>query len=102
MKLALSVFLAIALLFSGVPQPFCTEAGTKIAAYAVDTNRSTFQEIGDNYIDDRVFVSFPLASEESLSDFFPIAAAFNWRTWEEKNLVKKYFKIYKLTSAYLI
>jgi hypothetical protein len=101
MKLALSVFLAIALLFSGVPQPFCTEAGTKIAAYAVDTNRSTFQEIGD-YIDDRVFVSFPLASEESLSDSFPIAAALNWRTWEEKKLVKKYFKIFKLTSAYLI
>jgi hypothetical protein len=102
MKLALSLCLTIALLLTGAPQPSWTENTAKIVAYTGDTNRSTFQETGDNYIDDRIFVSFPLASEESLSDSFLIAAPFNWQSLEEKNLIKKYFKIYKLTSAFLI
>ncbi len=102
MKLTLSVFLAIALLFTGLPQAFCTENSPKIVAYAGVANRSMFQQTPDNYIDDRIFLSFSLASAARLTDSFPIAAAFNWQAWEEKNLIKRYFKIYKLTSAYLI
>jgi hypothetical protein len=102
MKLTLSVFLAIALLVTGVPQASCTENSPKIAAYAGIANRSMFKETPDNYIDDRIFVSFSLASAARLTEPFPIAASFDWHAWDEKNLIKKYFKIYKLTSAYLI
>ena len=102
MRLVVSIFLAITLLITGAPHSSWSDNHIKIAAYAGDANTFSFREMGENYIDDRILVAFPLASETSLSDSVSIVSTSIRRTSEEKNSTKEDLKIYKLTAAFLI
>lgn len=102
MRLAVCVCLATALLFTGTPHSVWGDNSPKIVACAGDLNPLTFRESGENYIDDRILVSFPLAFETGLSNYFPVGAIFIRRSAKEKQLAKEDRKIYKLTAAFLI
>ncbi|HSE87998.1 MAG TPA: hypothetical protein VLJ79_17360 [Candidatus Binatia bacterium] len=102
MRLAVSVCLAVALLFTGTPYSAWSDNTPKIVACAGDANPLAFGETGENYIDERIFISFPLAFETGLSNYFPVGAIVIRRSAKEKQLTKEDRKIYKLTAAFLI
>jgi hypothetical protein len=100
MKLAISLLLAVALLFSAAPRSSWIDAGDQIVAHAGDAKPWTFRETMESCIDDRIIASF--ASEASALHYWPPTSALVHGPLTGTNSIKADIKIYTLNAAFLI
>jgi hypothetical protein len=100
MKLAISFFLAIVLLFTAAPHYSWIDHGDRIVAHAGNARPWTFREAIESCIDDRIIASF--ASEPSAFHHWPMASSAIHGPIKRTNPIKADIKIYKLNAAFLI
>jgi hypothetical protein len=102
MKLALSFGFAVLLVLTSAPRSLWSDNTDKIAASAEDGSTLAFGEALENWNDDRLIGSFPLASAVISSVVSLIASPIMSQTAVELNSIKDNSRIYKLNSSFLI
>jgi hypothetical protein len=100
MKFAMSLLLAVALLFTGAPRSSWIDAGDQIVAHAGDAKPWTLREAMESCIDDRILASF--ASEPSALHYWPLTGPLIHPSVKRTNSIKAGLRIYKLNAAFLI
>jgi hypothetical protein len=102
MKLALSFGFAVLLVLTGATRSLWSDNTDKIAASAKSGSALAFGEAIENWNDDRMIASCPLASAVASSDVSLIATPFISQTYVELNSIKDDSRVYKLNSTFLI
>jgi hypothetical protein len=100
MKLAMRLFLAAALLFTGAPRSSWIDAGDQIVAHAGGAQPWTVREVMESWVDDRISAIF--ASEASAFHCCPLTSPLIHRPITGTNSNKADIKIYTLNAAFLI
>jgi hypothetical protein len=102
MKLAVSLILALALVFTGAPRSSWIDAGDQIVTHTGDAQPWTLREVMESCIDDRITAAMVLASQPSAFHCCPLTGPLIHRSAEEANSIKAHLRIYKLNAAFLI
>ena len=102
MKLVISFGFALLLVLTGAPRSLWSDNTDKIAGSAEGGSTLAFGEAIENWNDDRLIGSIPLASAVRSSDVSLIAAPFISQASVELNSIKDNSRIYKLNSSFLI
>jgi hypothetical protein len=103
MKLVISFGLILLLVLTGVARSLGSDDDTdKIAAAAKSGSTAALGEASENWNDERLIGSFPLASAVTSNDSFPLASLFISETSVELNSIKDNSRIYRLNSRFLI
>ena len=102
MKLVFSFGFALLLVLTGATRSLWSDNTDKIAASAESGSALAFGEAIENWNDDRMIASCPLASAVPSSNVFRIATPFISQTYVELNSIKDDSRVYKLNSTFLI
>jgi hypothetical protein len=100
MKLALSLILALALVFTGGSS--WVDTSDKIVAHAGGAQPQTLREAVECCTDDRIITAMALAFQPSPFHCSPLVNSLIHRSANETNPIRAPLSIYKLNAAFLI